>query len=91
MRALTEQVWVDECDGDEEGLADVLMDDNTIASVARPGTSLRTAPPSSASGGPSQAFRYGLIISDLSYKSIFGRSIIQYAGFQYLQYVHTGK
>ncbi|KAK7028963.1 Tetratricopeptide repeat protein 8 [Halocaridina rubra] len=57
MRALTDQVWVDECDGEEEGLADVLMDDNTIASVARPGTSLRTALPSSASGGPSQAFR----------------------------------
>ncbi|XP_063588371.1 tetratricopeptide repeat protein 8-like [Penaeus indicus] len=58
-RALTEEVWVDECDGEEEGLADVLMDDNTIASVARPGTSLRTAPPSSAGGnsGPSQAFR----------------------------------
>lgn len=55
-RALTEQVWVDECDGEEEGLADVLMDDNTIASVARPGTSLRSAPPSSA-GGPSQTFR----------------------------------
>lgn len=50
---------MDECDGEEEGLADVLMDDNTIASVARPGTSLRTAPPSSAGGhgGPSQAFR----------------------------------
>ncbi|KAG7168174.1 Tetratricopeptide repeat protein 8-like [Homarus americanus] len=55
-RALTEQVWVDDCDGEEEGLADVLMDDNTIASVARPGTSLRAAPPSS-SDGPSQTFR----------------------------------
>ncbi|XP_053638799.1 tetratricopeptide repeat protein 8 isoform X2 [Cherax quadricarinatus] len=32
------------------------MDDNTIASVARPGTSLRTAPPSTADG-PSQTFR----------------------------------
>ena len=47
---------MDECDGEEEGLADVLMDDNTIASVARPGTSLRTALPSSA-GAPSQTFR----------------------------------
>ncbi|ROT61770.1 hypothetical protein C7M84_020428 [Penaeus vannamei] len=42
-KSINEEVWVDECDGEEEGLADVLMDDNTIASVARPGTSLRTA------------------------------------------------
>ena len=57
-RALTEQVWVDEVEGEEEGLADVLMDDNSIASVARPGTSLRSAqPPSAEQGVPSQAVR----------------------------------
>ncbi|KAA0184125.1 hypothetical protein HAZT_HAZT011827, partial [Hyalella azteca] len=57
MRALTEQVWVDEVEGEEEVLADALMDDNSIATVARPGTSLRTAPPSTAGQGPSQAVR----------------------------------
>ncbi|KAF2357594.1 Tetratricopeptide-like helical domain [Trinorchestia longiramus] len=57
MRALTEQVWVDEVEGDEEVLADALMDDNSIATIARPGTSLKTAPPPTGGQGPSQAVR----------------------------------
>ena len=54
------QVWVDEEEGEEEGIADVLFDDNSIATVARPGTSLRSAPPPRSPGvqsGPSQAIR----------------------------------
>ena len=58
MRAMTEQVWVDVIEGEEETLGDALMDDNSIATVTRPGTSLRSAaPPATASHGPSQAVR----------------------------------
>lgn len=35
MRALTEQVYVDEVEVDEEGIAEMIMDDNVIASVSR--------------------------------------------------------
>lgn len=55
-RALTEQVYVDEIENDEEGIAEMLMDDNSIANVARPGTSLKK-PPTSVSGGPNAAMR----------------------------------
>ena len=55
-RALTEQVYVDEVENDEEGIAEMLMDDNAIANVARPGTSLKK-PPTAVIGGPSAAMR----------------------------------
>ena len=45
-----------EVEVDEEGMAEMLMDDNAIATVARPGTSLKK--PGTGAGGPSQAFRY---------------------------------
>ncbi|EDV29838.1 Tetratricopeptide repeat protein 8 [Trichoplax sp. H2] len=54
-RALTEQVYVDEVDYDEEGIAEMLMDDNAIAKVARPGTSFNK--PTTSSGGPSPSVR----------------------------------
>nr|XP_032819549.1 tetratricopeptide repeat protein 8 [Petromyzon marinus] len=59
MRALTEQLYVDEVDVDEEGFAEMLLDDNAIATVSRPGTSLRAPATSQGSGamGPSQAVR----------------------------------
>ncbi|XP_015789086.1 tetratricopeptide repeat protein 8-like [Tetranychus urticae] len=41
MRSLTSQVFVDDVEADEEGIAELLMDDNAISSVPRPGTSLR--------------------------------------------------
>jgi tetratricopeptide repeat protein 8 len=47
MRAMTEQVYVDEVDVDEEGIAE-LLDDNAVAQVSRPGTSLKA--PGTASG-----------------------------------------
>ncbi|XP_067931248.1 tetratricopeptide repeat protein 8-like [Watersipora subatra] len=55
-RALTELVYVDEVENDEEGIAEMLMDDNAIANVARPGTSLKK-PPTAVTGGPSAAMR----------------------------------
>lgn len=54
-RALTSQVYVDEVDMDEEGIAEMLMDDNVIASVPRPGTSLHK--PSTGQSGISQGIR----------------------------------
>ncbi|KAK7792364.1 hypothetical protein R5R35_009964 [Gryllus longicercus] len=54
MRALTEQVYVDDIEAEEEGLAEVLFDSDTIAVVARPGTSLRTA---TTTAGPMQTCR----------------------------------
>jgi tetratricopeptide repeat protein 8 len=54
-RALTAQVMVDDVEADEEGIVDVVLDDNAIRQVPRPGTSLRTAGPST--GATSQAFR----------------------------------
>lgn len=56
MKAVTQQVYVDDIEAEEEGIAEALMDNDTIAQVARPGTSLRT--PSTAQGGPIQGFRY---------------------------------
>lgn len=47
---------MDEVDVDEEGIAEMLMDDNAIANVSRPGTSLRK-PGTSSQGGPSQGVR----------------------------------
>lgn len=43
MRALTAQVMVDDIEAEEEGIADIFLDTDTIAVSARPGTSLRTA------------------------------------------------
>ncbi|XP_037081086.1 tetratricopeptide repeat protein 8-like [Pollicipes pollicipes] len=54
-RALTQQVYMDDIEADEDGIADTVMDDNAIAQVARPGTSLKT--PGTQRGGTSQAFR----------------------------------
>ncbi|XP_013778798.1 tetratricopeptide repeat protein 8-like [Limulus polyphemus] len=43
MRSLTEQVYVDDLETDEEGIAEMLMDENSIAQISRPGTSLKTS------------------------------------------------
>ncbi|RMB98834.1 hypothetical protein DUI87_25053 [Hirundo rustica rustica] len=55
-RALTEMVYVDEIDIDQEGIAEMILDENAIAQVARPGTSLKL-PGTSQGGGPSPAVR----------------------------------
>uniref|UniRef100_T1IGX0 Tetratricopeptide repeat protein 8 n=1 Tax=Strigamia maritima TaxID=126957 RepID=T1IGX0_STRMM len=54
-RALTELVYVDDIEADEESIADCVMDENSIAQIARPGTSLRT--PGTSHGGPTQVMR----------------------------------
>lgn len=59
MRSLTSQVYVDDVEADEEGIAELLMDDNVISSVPRPGTSLR-APPTAIS---SQSIDHPLVTS----------------------------
>eukprot|EP00192_Tetraselmis_astigmatica_P021235 CAMPEP_0117672890 /NCGR_PEP_ID=MMETSP0804-20121206/14166_1 /TAXON_ID=1074897 /ORGANISM="Tetraselmis astigmatica, Strain CCMP880" /LENGTH=278 /DNA_ID=CAMNT_0005481563 /DNA_START=185 /DNA_END=1021 /DNA_ORIENTATION=+ len=56
VRALTLKNWIDDTEMEEEGVAEILLDDDAVASVARPGTSL-ARPLSSSSGGPSQAVR----------------------------------
>nr|XP_006122395.1 tetratricopeptide repeat protein 8 isoform X1 [Pelodiscus sinensis] len=55
-RALTEMVYVDEIDVDQEGIAEMMLDENAIAQVARPGTSLKL-PGTSHGGGPTPAVR----------------------------------
>lgn len=55
-RALTEMVYVDEVDVDQEGIAEMMLDENAIAQVARPGTSLKL-PVTGQVGGPSPAVR----------------------------------
>ena len=54
MRALTEQVYVDEVEMDESSIAEML-DENAIAQITRPGTSLRA--PGSLQGSLSMAMR----------------------------------
>ncbi len=54
-RSLTAEVLVDDVEADEEGIVDVVLDDNAIRQVPRPGTSLRSAV--KTSGGTSQAYR----------------------------------
>lgn len=41
MRALTLQVYVDDIEGEEEGIAETLLDNYAISSMPRPGTSLK--------------------------------------------------
>ncbi|KAK7903891.1 hypothetical protein WMY93_016498 [Mugilogobius chulae] len=53
-RALTEMVYIDEVEVDEEGIAEMMLDENYIAQVARPGTSLRL-PGTSQGIGPTPA------------------------------------
>ncbi|KAM6201740.1 tetratricopeptide repeat protein 8 isoform 4-T4 [Rhynchocyon petersi] len=55
-RALTEMVYIDEIDVYQEGIAEVMLDENAIAQVPRPGTSLKL-PGANPAGGPSPAVR----------------------------------
>ncbi|KAI1295370.1 Tetratricopeptide repeat protein 8 [Halotydeus destructor] len=56
MRCLTQQVYVDDIEADEEGIAEMLMNEDAVAQVARPGTSLKTAA-NMKTPGTSQAIR----------------------------------
>jgi len=54
-RSMATAAWVDDIEIDIEGVADQFMDENAIANMPRPGTSLTR--PLSQSGGPSAAVR----------------------------------
>ena len=54
-RALTAKVRVDDIEAEEEGIVDLVLDDNAIRQVPRPGTSLRA--PTSGQMVTSQAYR----------------------------------
>lgn len=41
MRSLTLKLYVDDIEGEEEGIAESLLDNYTIASLPKPGTSLK--------------------------------------------------
>ena len=59
-RALTLRAWVDDTEMEEEGVADILLDDNAVAQAPRPGTSLARPLSSTASasaGVPDQGVR----------------------------------
>lgn len=57
-RALTVKQWVDDVEIDEEGVADILMDENAVAQAPRPGTSInRPLAKSDSTGAPSQVVR----------------------------------
>ena len=55
MRALTEQVYVDEIEMEDDSIAEML-DENAVAQVTRPGTSLKA--PGTAQTALSMAMRY---------------------------------
>mgnify|MGYP001048108895 CR=1 FL=1 len=52
-RALTLMSWIDDLEIDEEGVADMLLDENAVAAMPRPGTSLQRP----TTSGPSAAIR----------------------------------
>ena len=43
MRCLTQQVYVDDLESEEDGIAEMLLNEDAINQLARPGTSLKTA------------------------------------------------
>jgi tetratricopeptide repeat protein 8 len=56
-RSLTEKNYIDDSDWDEEGIGEVLLDDNAIAQAPRPGTSLSRPATSKNTGMPDAAMR----------------------------------
>ena len=55
-RALTMEAWIDDTEVEEEGAAEILMDDNAMAQMPRPGTSL-ARPQTGAVHGVNQGVR----------------------------------
>jgi len=56
-RTLTLKAWVDDTDFEEEGFADVLLDENATAALPRPGTSLSRPITGVSAGNPAQGMR----------------------------------
>ena len=55
-QALTAKSWIDDTEMEEEGIAELLLDQNAIAQMPRPGTSL-ARPFTNTKGGPSPSVR----------------------------------
>lgn len=55
-RALTKKMFIDDLEVEDEGVADMLMDEHALQNAPRPGTSF-SRPISSAAGGISQSIR----------------------------------
>jgi|APLak6261665176_1056049.scaffolds.fasta_scaffold00030_11 tetratricopeptide repeat protein 8 len=69
-RALTEKSYIDDSDWDEEGIAEVLLDDNAIAQAPRPGTSLNR---------PGTSARAGTALTGLRPMTASGRPVTGFA------------
>jgi len=54
-RALTARTYIDDVEWDDEGIAEVLLDDNAVATAPRPGTSLKRPMTAMGSGGNTSA------------------------------------
>lgn len=54
-RALTLKSWIDDTEVEEEGVAEMLLDENATAQAPRPGTSFNG--PRQGTAGPNQAIR----------------------------------
>jgi len=54
---LTKNAYIDDLEIDEEGIADILMDDNAMATAPRPGTSINSPHQGNNPGGISQMIR----------------------------------
>eukprot|EP00729_Bicosta_minor_P024060 gene24060-29799_t len=55
-RAETEKVYTDEIEMEDEGMAELMLDDNSTAEIPRPGTSFKR-PMTGAAGGASMGIR----------------------------------
>jgi tetratricopeptide repeat protein 8 len=56
-KALTSQAYYDDTELEEEGVAELLLDDNATAAMPRPGTSINRPSMSRQGGGPDQSVR----------------------------------
>ena len=56
-KALTSQAYFDDTELEEEGVAELLLDDNATAAMPRPGTSVNRPSLSRQGGGPDQSVR----------------------------------
>eukprot|EP01029_Cantina_marsupialis_P010012 TRINITY_DN2297_c0_g1_i1.p1 TRINITY_DN2297_c0_g1~~TRINITY_DN2297_c0_g1_i1.p1 ORF type:complete len:508 (+),score=66.95 TRINITY_DN2297_c0_g1_i1:60-1583(+) len=56
-RAITEREYIDDTELEEEGIAELLLDENAVAKVPRPGTSLKRPTSGMSNGMPDQSIR----------------------------------
>ena len=80
-RALTMQNWVDDTEFEEEGVGDLLLDENNTATLPRPGTSLtRPLTQANTPGMPGQGMR-PMSASGRPLSAIFGFFLQFFIGF----------